>query len=81
MTISLFDSLWYKICSSTFNPGHVTTGTSNRPQIDYEVNGEVNVFYCVDFLISYMACCKENLAVVSHTLYLTCDAFRVYEKQ
>lgn len=23
-----------------FNPGHVTTGTSNRPQIDYEVNGE-----------------------------------------
>lgn len=26
--------------SSMFNPGHVTTGTSNRPQIDYEVNGE-----------------------------------------
>jgi len=27
-----------------FNVGHVTNGTSDRPQIDYEVTGEVNVF-------------------------------------
>lgn len=26
--------------SSTFNLGHVTNGTSDRPQTDYEVNGE-----------------------------------------
>jgi hypothetical protein len=42
--ISLCDSLWCKICSSTFNPGFVSTGASSKPQIDYEVNGEVNVF-------------------------------------
>lgn len=67
-----FDSLWCKICSSTFYPGHVsTTATSNKPQIDYEVNGEVNVFYRVYFLISYMAWCKNNLAVASHISNLT----------
>ncbi|CAI8610904.1 unnamed protein product [Vicia faba] len=26
--------------SSTFNPGNVSAGTSNKPQMDYEVNGE-----------------------------------------
>jgi hypothetical protein len=42
--ISLCDSLWCKICSSTFNPGIVSAGASSKPQIDYEVNGEVNIF-------------------------------------
>jgi len=30
-----------------------------------------NVFYSVDFSISYIAWCKENLVVASHTLCLT----------
>lgn len=46
--IWLFDSWFCNKYSSTFNPGHVTNGASNRTQIDYEANGEVNVFIYLD---------------------------------
>lgn len=31
----------YKIFSSIFNPGQVTNGATDKPRMEYEVNGEV----------------------------------------